>query len=254
MMKFLYKVVRFLIKCLFCVVSVGPIPSHIAFVMDGNRRFAKQRNMKVGAGHEAGYSALMSMLIHCSELGVKYVTAYAFSIDNFKRRPEEVECLVDLMTEKFESLCREDSIVNRFGIRVHFSGSLQLLSGSLRDAAKKLTAATVGNSGVLLTLCVAYTSTDEIVRAVEKSCEEGSSVISLSDIEKRMYMVIAPDPDILIRSSGENRLSNFLLWQSAGSCLVSTSVMWPEISFWHLIWAVLNFQRYQSLLKKKKKL
>ncbi|KAK8616206.1 hypothetical protein V6N13_017764 [Hibiscus sabdariffa] len=225
--------------------------------MDGNRRFAKQRNMKVGAGHEAGYFALMSMLIHCSELGVKYVTAYAFSIDNFKRRTEEVECLVDLMTEKFESWCREDSIVNMFGIRVHFSGNLQLLSEPLRDAAKKLTAATVGNSRVFLTLCVAYTSTNEIVRAVEKSCEEKwaedqeSSVINLSDIEKRMYMVIAPDPDIIIRTSGENRLSNFLLWQSAGSCLVSTSAMWPEISFWHLIWAVLNFQRYQSLLKKK---
>ncbi|XWS63191.1 hypothetical protein CRYUN_Cryun06bG0074600 [Craigia yunnanensis] len=209
MVKFHFKVVRFLRKCMFSVLSIAPIPAHIAFIMDGNRRYARQRNLKEGAGHDAG-------------------------------------------------------IVNRYGVRIHFSGNLQLLSEPIRNAAKKLTAITVNNSNAFLTLCVAYTSTDKIIHAIQKSCEEkwaenresrcvGCGVINLVDIEKQMYMAIAPDPDIVIRTSDENRLSNFLLWQSVRSYLFSTSALWPDISYWHLVWVVLSFQRNQSRLEKKKK-
>ncbi|TYI37325.1 hypothetical protein ES332_A03G204000v1 [Gossypium tomentosum] len=127
MMKFLSKVVRFFIKCMHCVLSVGPIPSHIGFVMDGNRRYARQNKLKQVAGHEASYFSLMSMLIYCYGLGIKYMTAYAFSIDNFMCRPKEVQSIMDLMTEKFELLCRKDIFLNGYGVRVHFSGNLQLL-------------------------------------------------------------------------------------------------------------------------------
>ncbi|GFZ13522.1 undecaprenyl pyrophosphate synthetase family protein [Actinidia rufa] len=269
----------FLRKCIFRVLSVGPVPKHIAFVMDGNRRYAKKRKLTEGAGHRIGFFALTSMLKYCYELGVKYVTIYAFSIDNFKRRPEEVQSLMEFLQEKIEGLLEEESIVNRYGVRVYFIGNLKLLSKSVRLAAERAMAATASNSKAVLSICVAYTSTDEIVHAVQESCEEwdeikvldpsgsgyglialegnelnqGDSVISLAVVEKHMYMGVAPDPDIIIRTSGETRLSNFLLWQSAFSHLYSPPVLWPEIGFRHLLWAVLDFQRNFIYLEERKK-
>lgn len=256
-------------KCVFTTLSVGPIPNHLAFIMDGNRRYAKKHNLKEGAGHNAGFSALMSLLQYCYELGVQYVTVYAFSIDNFKRRPEEVESLMDLMQEKIDKLIEEESIVDRYGIRICFIGNLKLLKDSVREAAERAMKATAKNSKSVLSVCVAYTSTDEITHAVQESCreklgaieqansyneEEGNNLlINLVDIEKKMYMVAAPDPDIIIRTSGETRLSNFLLWQSACSHLYSPPALWPEVGFWHLVWAVLNFQRDHWYLEKIKK-
>ncbi|XP_054824136.1 dehydrodolichyl diphosphate synthase CPT3 isoform X2 [Prosopis cineraria] len=329
----------------------GPVPDHIAFIMDGNRRYAKKRNMAEGDGHKAGFSALLSMLRYCYELGVKYVTVYAFSIDNFKRQPKEVQSLMDLMREKIEELLQEESIVNEYGIRLHFIGNLQLLTEPVRAAVEKAMRVTAQNNQRVLLLCVAYTSRDEIVRAVQESCKDkwnevqaskeakGSNgvitridegpkrnstcaldqhsckdylnatkacsaskgakdaggrdgqfahavkqrhnycgetgiipcngvidstegirykegelpAIKLVDIEKHMYMAVAPDPDILIRSSGETRLSNFLLWQTSTCPLYAPAALWPEIGLRHLIWAVLSFQRHHSYLEKKRK-
>ncbi|KAL4377951.1 hypothetical protein GQ457_02G003800 [Hibiscus cannabinus] len=264
-------IVNFLRKCVFYILSVGPIPNHIAFIMDGNRRYSKRLNLMQGAGHKVGYSALMSMLKYCYELGVRYVTIYAFSIDNFKRSPEEVQSLMDLMLDKIEELLREESIVNRYGIRVYFSGNLKLLNEPVRLAAERVMLATAKNSKAVLSICVAYTSTNEIVHAVRESCEEkcdeiallnssggyepdeSDHLIKVTDIEKHMYMAFAPDPDIIIRTSGETRLSNFLLWQSANCYLYSPSVLWPEIGFRQFLWAILNFQRTQFYLDKKRK-
>lgn len=267
--------VSFMRKCIFLILSRGPIPDHLAFIMDGNRRFSTQNKLIEGAGHRVGFSALMSMLRYCSELGIKYVTIYAFSIENFKRRPEEVQSIMDLMLEKIEGLIEEESIVNQYGVKVCFAGNLKLLSKAVRLAAERAMLATAGNTKAVLSICVAYTSTDEILHAVQESCEdkmkeiraldtsgavygllgltgsgkEHEEIIELKDIEKHMYMGFAPDPDIIIRTSGETRLSNFLLWQSSFSLLHSPSVLWPDIGVWHLIWAVLNFQRKFSYLK-----
>lgn len=332
---------------MFHVLSVGPIPQHIAFIMDGNRRYAKRQDLAEGSGHKAGYLALMSMLRYCYELGVKYVTVYAFSIDNFKRQPEEVQHVMDLLLEKIEGLLEKESIVNQYGIRVYFIGNLKLLSEPVRVAAEKAMKASANNTKAVLLVCVAYTSCDEIVHAVQESCkakrneiqapsstnisngvtegmEEGKKktnglvmhdvedsckdrsygsesvdtngicneaisdviqgshqdkwdgveittckhlaggvelnnnqrevpTINLVDIEKHMYMAVAPDPDILIRSSGETRLSNFLLWQTANCPLYSPSALWPELGLRHLVWAVLNFQRSYQYLEKKRK-
>ncbi|GFQ00759.1 dehydrodolichyl diphosphate synthase 6 [Phtheirospermum japonicum] len=114
----------FLRKCIYSIVSIGPIPKHIAFIMDGNRRYAKRHNLEEGSGHRAGFSALMKMLKYCYELNVKYVTIYAFSINNFKRRPEEVQSTMNLIQEKIEGLIEEESIVNRYGVKVNFIGDL----------------------------------------------------------------------------------------------------------------------------------
>ncbi|KAL6132379.1 hypothetical protein ACLB2K_070749 [Fragaria x ananassa] len=248
--------------------------------MDGNRRYAKKQKLMDGTGHRVGFVALMSMLKYCYELGVRYVTIYAFSIDNFKRQREEVQSLMDLMHEKIEGLIKEESIVNRYGVKVHFIGNLKLLSEPVRLAAVRAMVATANNSRGVLSICVAYTSTDEIVHAVQESCEEKwneisilhasgagydldkfgeneneerESVVKLTDIERHMYMAVAHDPDILIRTSGETRLSNFLMWQSAYCCLYSPSVLWSEIGFRHFVWAILNFQCNRLYLERKKK-
>ncbi|KAM1062467.1 hypothetical protein ACFX2A_027367 [Malus domestica] len=145
----------FLRKCLFSVVSVGPIPEHISFIMDGNRRYAKRRNLPVAEGHRAGFPSLMSIL----------------------RRPDKVKTLMDLLQEKIEGLLEKESIVNQFGNRVYFIGNLKLLNESVRVAAEKAMKATANNSKAVLLICVAYTSCDEIIHAVEESCNVKKSEI-----------------------------------------------------------------------------
>lgn len=310
----------FLRKCLFRALSAGPIPSHVAFIMDGNRRYAKRRNLVEGDGHRAGFSSLMTILGYCYDLGIRYVTVYAFSIDNFKRRPDEVQCLMDLMVEKIEELLKTGSVLDRYGVRMHFIGSLKLLNENVQIAAEKAMKATASNDKTVPLICVAYTSRNEIERAVQRSCEqkldeanafEGNveikemngqldelgvpispcscgvkrvqgaetkkgifkhvgqrshqersddienmhkySIIKLVDIEKNMYMAVVPDPVIVIRSSGETRLSNFPLWQTAYRPLYAPDAHWPDMGLWHLVWAVLSFQRSYSYLQKKKK-
>lgn len=261
--QWLEKLVLWAVKCLFMVLSVGPIPTHIAFIMDGNRRYAKKLNSAVGFGHKAGYWTLMTMVALCSELGVKYVTAYAFSIDNFKRQPEEVSFLMDLIHEKIEGMLDPQSIAHRLNVRVNFVGDLSLFDERIRTVAEKVTRATSRNSKTVLNICLAYTSCDEITRAVKEACKEKEEEgkirgrkfcgVKLVDLERHLDMAVAPDPDIVVRSSGEMRLSNFLLWQTAYCSLYSPSAFWPELGLWHLVWAVLNFQRSYSYLEKKKK-
>ncbi|BAT83718.1 hypothetical protein LR48_Vigan03g056900 [Vigna angularis] len=339
----------YLRRCIFAILSVGPVPSHIAFIMDGNRRYAKKKNMEEGDGHKAGFEVLTSILRYCYELGVKYVTVYAFSIDNFKRKSKEVKSLMELMRKKIEELLEQESLINEYGVRLHFIGDMQLLTEPVRAAAERATRVTAHNNQRVLLICVAYTSRHEIVHAVQEcskekfneiqtlkeekvtngafsridqglkgndfgllsqdSCKEYRNAIKacstevesaarndglyennienhidndteaettlynglveltkerkdiqdevpfikLADIEKNMYMAVAPDPDILIRSSGEARLSNFLLWQTTTCPLYAPTALWPEIGLRHLIWAVLNFQRHYFYLEKKKK-
>ena len=249
--------VSYIRRCIFRVLSMGPVPSHLAFILDGNRRYARKWNLGEGMGHRAGFLSLMTIMKYCYQLGVKYVTIYAFSIDNFKRKPDEVQAVMDLMLEKIEGLLKEESIINQYGVRVEFVGNLRLLSDPVRVAAEKAMRATAANSRAILLIAVAYTSTDEIVHAAHESClgiGEGKDVmIKVDDVEKRMYMGVAPDPDMLVRTSGETRLSNFMLWQTSGSLLYSPRALWPEVGLRHLVWAVLNYQRAQPYLERRRK-
>ncbi|TXG73870.1 hypothetical protein EZV62_002449 [Acer yangbiense] len=233
------------------VLSVGAIPNHIALILDGNRRFARKHNLPVEAGYRSGFLSLLSVLKYCSELGVKYITFYAFSIDNFKRCPDDVRFVMDLMLEKLEVLLQEESLVKQYGVRVCVLGSLKLLSQPLRIAAENVMKATENNTRIVIFICVAYTSTNEIISAIQQSCidkldnhsqackqtttHEETTMVKLVDIDKHMYMSGAPNPDIIIRTSGENRLSNFQLWQTAHCMLYAPAALWPEIGLWHLI-------------------
>lgn len=242
-------------------------------------------------GYSAGFLALMTLLKYCYELGVKYITIYVFSIENFKRRPGEVQSVMDLMVEKIQGMLKEEGVVKQYGVKVKFVGNLKLLNDSVRTAVEAAMNATASNDKVVLVVAVAYTSTDEMAHASEESCLEkavkiqnienhkdfveigelegkvymngengkkssnsdGRNVIKVGDVERNMYMAIAPDPDILIRTSGETRLSNFMLWQTTNTLLYSPKALWPEIELRHLVWAVLNFQRVRPYLERRRK-
>ncbi|KAL6606705.1 hypothetical protein ACP70R_042358 [Stipagrostis hirtigluma subsp. patula] len=266
---------NFLRKCIIAVLSYGPMPKHIAFIMDGNRRYAKFRSIKEGTGHRVGFSALMANLVYCYEMGVKYLTVYAFSIDNFKRDPSEVQSLMELMEEKINQLLKNIDLINKVNCKINLWGNLDLLSEPVRVAAQKLMECTTGNTGLVLSVCMPYNSTSEIVNAINRVCSErreilqgehaGShnghaasngvhSEISVDDLDRHMYSAGCPDPDIVIRTSGETRLSNFLLWQTTFSHLQNPDPLWPEFSFRHLVWAVLKYQRAYPYLEQNRKL
>lgn len=148
------------------------MPNHIAFIMDGNRRFAKNMGIKQGSGHRIGFATLIPTLHYCYEIGVKYVTFYAFSIDNFKRKPDEVHAVVILMQEKIDELLKKESIVNQYEIKKNFWGNLKLLNEPVRLTIEKAITSTTKNTGPVLSICVAYTSTDEIIYSVEELCAD----------------------------------------------------------------------------------
>ncbi|KAG0496150.1 hypothetical protein HPP92_000841 [Vanilla planifolia] len=232
--------------------------------MDGNRRYAKKRSMEHGSGHRFGYASLISLLSYCYDIGVHHVTIYVFSIDNFRRKPEEVQSTMDLIKDKIDELVDKPSIVKDLGIRIDFCGNLNLLTDAVRLSVEKATRITSGNTGrLVLHLCVAYTSTDEITRAVQTSCREKrngmrvdgpkeDSVISVADLERHLYGVGCGDPDLLIRTSGETRLSNFLLWQTSFSLLLNPKPLWPEFSVWHFMAAIVEYQRSFRYLQQKR--
>ncbi|KAL2644208.1 hypothetical protein R1flu_011795 [Riccia fluitans] len=150
------------------ILAVGPVPKHIAIIMDGNRRYADRSHMDRTRGHLYGYDRLISTLEICSELGVKYVTVYAFSIDNFRRPADEVQALMNLMEEKLDHICNSYRLTKEFGVRVQVLGELSLLPGNVRAAAERAMVATRQNTSVVLNICLAYTSTVEMVHSIQE--------------------------------------------------------------------------------------
>lgn len=236
-------------------VSAGPIPKHVAIIMDGNRRYAKNRNMQKWRGHEYGYNSLMHTLRDCYEIGITCVSVYAFSIENFRRSKEEVETLMNLMKEKLDLLVEKESMVNKYGIRVQLIGDISLFPQNVRESAERAMAFSRNNDKAILNICAPYTGSQEIAKAVEDVLKEGDldgKKISEEDIAKHLYTCDCPEPELLIRTSGETRLSNFLLWQTSFSLLYATPVLWPEFSSMDLVRAVLEYQRAYPFLQEKK--
>ena len=158
------------------IVGTGPTPQHVAFIMDGNRRFARERGMAVATGHRRGYDKLEEALRWCCELGVHGVTVYAFSIENFKRSTEEVEALMALTEEKLRAMSDERSVVQRRGVRVRVVGDLSRVSDSLRSEMRRVMRMTQGNTRHTLTVCFSYTARNEIASAARQlgdACADG---------------------------------------------------------------------------------
>ncbi|WP_024955123.1 di-trans,poly-cis-decaprenylcistransferase [Sulfurospirillum arcachonense] len=199
---------------------------HLAIIMDGNGRWAERQNKKRSSGHEEGANNVRTITQYCAKIGVEYLTLYAFSTENWKRPKTEVEFLMKLLT-KF--LKKELIVLKENNIRFEVIGDISKFSNSLQKAILHLKKETVQCSGMTQILAINYGSRDEITRAVNKAIKTGVTV-SEEDISQLLDTSNFPDIDLLIRTGGDQRLSNFLLWQSAYAELFFTSTLWPDFS------------------------
>lgn len=236
-------------RLLTSVLAAGPIPRHVAFIMDGNRRFAKKNSLEQAQGHLKGFDKLAETLDWCLDLGITEVTVYAFSIENFKRSKEEVDYLMELARQKFSKLIQEKELIDKHGVCFRVLGNITLLPVDLQECIAEAVITTSHNNRAFLNVCFAYTSQDEMCAAMREVAEGVQlGLLKQSDIserllEKCLYTYESQAPDLLVRTSGEVRLSDFLLWQSAFTVLSFVKVLWPEFSIWHLYAAVLHYQR-----------
>lgn len=221
------------------------IPRHIAIIMDGNGRWAKKRNLPRTFGHRAGVETIRDIVKASSNIGVKYLTLYAFSTENWKRPPEEVTALMNLL---IEYLKKEVDELNRNNVIVNYIGDISVLPQACQNELKAAFERTKGNTGLWLNLALNYGSRDEIKRAIKSialEVKEGRlDVENIDDeiISSRLYTANMPDPDLVIRPSGEFRISNFLLWQIAYSEFWFSNVFWPDFSRENLYTAIYDYQ------------
>jgi undecaprenyl diphosphate synthase len=220
-------------------------PRHIAIIMDGNGRWARQRGRLRVFGHENGVKAVRETVESCARLGTDYLTLYAFSTENWKRPPLEVETLMKLLVA---SLKKELRTLKDNNIRLNSIGNLENLPKAVRKHLTEVIEDTSGNTGLTLTLALSYGSREELVNTVKQLCSKvknnliSPDRISESDINSHLYTHDLPDVDLVIRTSGEQRISNFLLWQMAYAELYFTDVLWPDFRESHLVEAILNYQ------------
>ncbi|XP_059810659.1 dehydrodolichyl diphosphate synthase complex subunit DHDDS isoform X2 [Hypanus sabinus] len=230
------------------VLKVGPMPKHVAFIMDGNRRYAQKCRVEREQGHSQGFEKLAETLRWCLNLNIREVTVYAFSIENFKRSKEEVDGLMELARQKFTRLLEEQENLKKYGVHIRVLGNLTLLPVDIQELIAQAVLATQSYNKCFLNVCFAYTSRHEITSAVREMAlgvEEGllrPSDLCEALLGKCLYSSSSPDPDLLIRTSGE----------TSHSCLVFQPVLWPEYTFWNLCQAILQYQvNYPALQKAK---
>jgi undecaprenyl diphosphate synthase len=219
------------------------LPAHIAIIMDGNGRWAKRRGRPRVAGHSAGMGPVRVVIETCAQMGLKALTLYAFSVENWKRPRAEVEMLWRLMRSYLRSELPE---IQRQGIRLHAIGRLDALPAQVRGELEEALAQTAGNRGLQVNLAINYGGRAEIVDAVKALVEEARRreiTIDEAAIAARLYTAGVPDPDLLIRTSGEMRVSNFLLWQIAYAELYVTETLWPDFTRSELLRAILDYQK-----------
>ncbi len=202
------------------------IPTHIAIIMDGNGRWAKERDLKRTAGHEEGVKTVRRITTYCAEIGIKYLTLYAFSTENWNRPKLEIEYIMRLLDKYLKS---ELSVYLENGIRFKAIGDITKFSKSLQKTIKDVEKKTFKCSGLTQVLALNYGSKDEIVRAIKKLNEKRLEV-SEENLESCLDTAGMPDVDILIRTSGEIRLSNYLLWQNAYAEMFFTHTYWPDFN------------------------
>lgn len=224
------------------------VPSHIAIIMDGNGRWASSRGLPRSAGHRAGLGAIRRAIEGCRDLGIRILTLYAFSTENWRRPSDEVGMLMGLLHER---LVAEAEELQRSGIRVRVVGDLDVIAPETRAQIARVEAMTVESQALLLNIAFNYGGRAEITRAARALAarvREGqldAEQISEPALAECLYTAGLPDPELLIRTGGEQRLSNFLLWQAAYAELVFLDVYWPDFDRHHLVAAVNEYQRRQ---------
>ena len=226
-------------------VDFDHLPRHIAIILDGNGRWAKRRGLPRTAGHRAGSENFRTIATYCRDIGIQYLTVYAFSTENWKRPQEEVDTIMDLL-KKY--LLEAIDTMERDNVRLHFMGDLSVLTQELQDLAAQCNAISERLTGCLCSICINYGGRAEIVHAAQnfaKDCLNGSvkpEDLTESGFENYLYSSHIPSPDLLIRPGGEQRLSNCLLWQCAYSEFYFTPVLWPDFSKEELRKAIAAFQ------------
>jgi len=224
----------------------GAVPGHIAIIMDGNGRWAKGRALPRPLGHHAGMRAVREVIQGCLDAGVGVLTLFAFSQENWQRPTVEIDALMSLLEEY---IAREVESLREQRVEVRILGDLGRLAPSAREAVDRVVAETAGGRKLALNLCISYSSRAEIARAARLLAEDAAAgrlapdEIDEDEVSRRLYTFPDHDPDLLIRTSGEMRISNFLLWQLAYAELYVTPVLWPDFTRRHLFEAILEFQR-----------
>ncbi len=236
-------------------INKDKLPKHVALIMDGNGRWAKQRGQERIFGHENGIEAVRDTVKAAAEIGIEYLTFFAFSTENWCRPHREVETLMDLLTK---AIVNETPELNENGVRLQAIGDLESLPLPCREKLQDAMELTANNNKLIVTVALSYSARWEIVNAVQKIAKKvANRTISPDDIDETIFTnaletADIPDPDLLIRTSGELRVSNFLLWQIAYTELYFTPVYWPDFRRKHLYQAIIDFQRRERRFGKVK--
>ena len=221
------------------MLEIGKLPTHVDVIMDGNGRWAKSKNRPRLFGHNAGMQAMKQIVITASNLGIKYLTVYAFSTENWKRSTEEVSGIFKLIIKYVDSELKE---LIKNNVRINILGDYNMLPGDSVRAIDELLDKTRDNDGLVFNIALNYGGRDEIVKAINEIiidrqalADEGISVdVTEDEVSNHLYTGVLhkniPDPDLIIRTSGEERLSNFLIWQAAYSEMMFTDTLWPDYS------------------------
>ena len=230
-------------------LKAKPMPQHIAIIMDGNGRWAKSKGLMRVAGHRVGVQALKNTIIALDELGIGHLTVYAFSTENWKRSKDEVDALMELITEFIN---KEIDYLDEKGVRVNPIGDISALTPKALESISYAKEKTKHNSHIVFNVALNYGGRQEIVRAAKAICEDVKrDALQIEDIDEALfssylYTAGQPDPDLVIRSSGELRISNFVLWQIAYSEFWITNILWPDFKkedLWQAVWEYQNRDR-----------
>ncbi len=224
--------------------SPEKMPKHIGIIMDGNGRWAKKRGLPRTAGHAAGSGTFKNIATFCNEIGIECLTVYAFSTENWKRPQNEIDAIIKLLDQYLDDAFSNFSEEN---IRLRFIGDISPLPGSIREKVERMQRQSADRTGMILNIAFNYGGQAEIVHAVNEIIGEmkdktrALSPITKEDIEQRLYTAGCPKVDLIIRPSGEKRLSNFLLWESAYCEFWFSDVLWPDFKRKHLVKAINDY-------------
>ncbi len=220
-------------------LNLDHIPAHIAIIMDGNGRWAKRQNQDRPYGHACGVESVRTILKAAVQAKVRVLTLYTFSEENWQRPQEEVDALMGLLVK---SIYKEVEELNRIGVRIRFMGEFDRLPEDARTAMQDGLKRTEANTGIQLVLAVNYSAKTELLQAANRAIKDGVDIVDEEGLRRYFYLPDVPDPDLLIRTGGECRISNFLLWQLAYSELYFTDILWPDFSAEDFYAAILDYQ------------
>ena len=238
------------------ILKTGPIPNHISFVMDGNRRYAKTHNLPLKEGHRAGADAMMRVLDCCFRLGVQNITTYAFSIENFSRKPEEIETIFSLLKYKLALISNENQFCDMHNVRVKIIGNKSYLPQDILQDIEQVENRTKHHTKHVLFIAFPYTSRDDIWYATDRIISKvNDGEITIDEINEDLfqnnfyYDEDATNVDILVRTSGHTRLSDYMLWQCHQDAVIEyPNTLWPDYRFFSAWWTIFKWSYYKTLM------